>query len=49
MRCAAAGLVAFNHLGEHLGKQVALGALSLGVHRVGPIVIARDLPEVGRG
>jgi hypothetical protein len=30
---AAALLVALNQIGDHLGKQLALGALGLGVHR----------------
>ena len=29
----AALLVALNQIGDHLGKQLALGALGLGVHR----------------
>jgi hypothetical protein len=38
---AAAHLVAFNQLGDHLGKQVALGSLGLGVHRAGPVILRR--------
>jgi hypothetical protein len=46
---AAACLVAFNHLGDPLGKQRELGAFGLGVHRAGPIVVTQDLFEVVLG
>jgi hypothetical protein len=38
--------VALQEIGDHLGKQVSLGAFSFGVHGAGPVVVGQDRPEV---
>ncbi len=43
---AAACVVALQEIGDHLGKQVSLGAFSFGVHGAGPVVVGQDRPEV---
>jgi hypothetical protein len=46
---AAACVVALNHLGDHLGKQVTLGAFGFGVYGAGLVVVVQDLFEVVGG
>jgi hypothetical protein len=45
---AAACFVVLDHLGDHLGKQVAPGAFGLGVHGAGPLVVVQDLLDTSR-